>query len=223
MILFLIFLIFIFGCKSDKSSTSPVNQLKYAIAGTILSIPPLSDTLAGVLIRIKNLTDNVYISDANVKVNNVQITYNSGAFGYSSILKYNKNQNYHVDISFQNYIISLDCYSNNLDSVKVYLSKDSVIRGEIVNVSWTYYGEPSGNNMILLRKAGYTEFYFASNYISVLDTFYSLNISNADIGDYDLLLISGSFCIINNFEPYPPFQNSFIFVGRGSSRILKIR
>ncbi len=220
MIQFLILLIFVLGCKKDESYEP---KIKYAIAGTILSMPPLSDTLAAALIRIKNLTDNVYISDADVKINNVQITYNPVAFGYSSLLKYNKNQNYHVDISFQNYALGLDCYSNNLDSIKLSLSKDSVTIGEVVNVSWTYYGEPSGNNMILLRKAGSSEFYFASNYISVLDTFYSLNTSNLDTGDYDLLLISGNFCIINNFEPYPPFGNSFIFVGRGSSKILKIR
>lgn len=215
----LIFVLMLLGCGKQENK----NITKYAIAGTINTLYGYPDTLVGALIRIKNLTDNVYISDATVKINDNNISYNGTAFGYVAILNYKKNQNYKIDISFQNYNISLNCSSNDLDSVKIYTDKDSVNKGESIYIRWQYYTNPSGNNMILLRKGGSAEFSFGSGYIPIGDTSYQLNTSNLEIGDYDLLFISGNFCIIENFDPYPNFPSSLIFIGRGANKVIKIR
>ena len=218
MIIFFI-LILISCSKSENSSQTK----SYAIAGTINTISGYPDSLALGLIRIKNLTDNLYVQDAIVKVNGNQIAYNSSALGYSSIIIYKNNQNYKVEISFDNYYVNVDCLSGNLDSIRVVVDKDSVNRGDIINVKWRYFGIPDGKNMILLKKKGSVEFNASSGYIPISDTTYQLNTSNLEITDYDLLLISGNFCLINNFEPYPNFPSSLIFVGRGSNLIIKIR
>lgn len=218
MIIF--FILILISCSKNENS---LQAKSYAIAGTINTISGYPDSLALSLIRIKNLTDNLYVQDAIVKLNGNQITYNSSALGYSSIIIYKNNQNYKVEISFDNYYVNVDCSSKNLDSIRVMVDKDSVNRGDIINVKWRYFGVPDGKNMILLKKKGSVEFNASSGYIPISDTTYQLNTSNLEITDYDLLLISGNFCIINNFEPYPNFPNSLIFVGRGSNLIIKIR
>ncbi len=209
----------LFGCSKQNKK----NEVKYAIAGTINTLHGYPDTLAGAIIRIKNISENSYISDGIVKINDTIINYNATAFGYVAILNYKKNQNYKIYINFQNYEINLDCLSNNLDSVKIYIDRDSVNRGENININWKYYNSPSGYNMVLLRKGGSIEFSYGSGYIPIEDTSYILNTSNLGVGDYDLLLISGNFCIIDNLEPYPNFPNSLIFLGRGANKVIKIR
>ncbi len=218
MIIFL--LLILISCSKNEISSQAKS---YAIAGTINTISGYPDSLALVLIRIKNLTDNVYIQDAIVKINGNQITYNNSALGYSSVVIYKNNQNYKVEISFNSYNVNVDCLSGNLDSVRVIVDRDSVNRGDTINVKWKYFGMPNGKNMILLKKKGSIEFNFSSGYIPISDTTYQLNTSNLEITDYDLLLISGNFCQIDNFQPYPNFPSSLIFVGRGSSLIIKIR
>ncbi|MEO0224400.1 MAG: hypothetical protein ABIL76_04830 [candidate division WOR-3 bacterium] len=218
MIIF--FILILISCSKNENS---FQAKSYAIAGTINTISGYPDSLAVGLIRIKNLSDNLYVQDAIVKINGSQITYNSSALGYSTITIYKNNQNYKVEIIFDSYNVSIDCLSGNLDSIRVMVDKDSVNRGDIINVKWRYFGMPSGKNMILLKKKGSVEFNASTGYIPISDTTYQLNTSNLEITDYDLLLISGNFCIINNFEPYPNFPNSLIFVGRGSTLIIKIR
>lgn len=218
MIIF--FILILISCSRNENSSQTKS---YAIAGTINTISGYPDSLAIGLIRIKNLKDDIYIQDAMVKINGNQITYNSSALGYSTIIVYKNNQNYKVEINFDNYNVSVDCLSGNLDSIRVIVDKDSVNRGDIINVKWEYFGEPNGKNMILLKKKGSVEFNASSGYIQISDTTYQLNTSNLETTDYDLLLISGNFCEIDNFQPYPNFPNSLIFVGRGSSLIIKIR
>jgi hypothetical protein len=217
MIIF-IFLLILISCSKNGSPSQ-----NYAIVGTIMTLSGLPDTLAGVLIRIKNLKDDIYVQDAIVKLNGNQITYNSSALGYSTIAIYKKNQNYKVEISFSSYNVNVDCQAGELDSVKVFVDKDSVIKGDTINVRWKYFGVPNGKNMILLKKKGSVEFNSSSGYIPISDTTYQLSTSNLEITDYDLLLISGNFCEINDFVSYPNFPNSLIFVGRGSNLIIKIR
>jgi hypothetical protein len=220
MIIFFIFTLILISCSKNENSSQTKS---YAIAGTINTISGYSDSLALGLIRIKNLKDDIYVQDAIVKLNGNQITYNSSALGYSTIAIYKKNQNYKVEISFSSYNVNVDCQSGELDSVRVFVDKDSVIKGDIINVRWKYFGVPNGKNMILLKKKGSVEFNSSSGYIPISDTTYQLSTSNLEITDYDLLLISGNFCEINGFVPYPNFPNSLIFVGRGSSLIIKIR
>jgi hypothetical protein len=217
MIVF-IFLLILISCSKNESPSQ-----NYAIVGTIMTLSGLPDTLAGVLIRIKNLKDDIYVQDAIVKLNGNQITYNSSALGYLTIAIYKKNQNYKVEISFSSYNVNVDCQSGELDSVRVFVDKDSVIKGDIINVRWKYFGVPNGKNMILLKKKGSVEFNSSSGYIPISDTTYQLSTSNLEITDYDLLLISGNFCEINDFVPYPNFPSSLIFVGRGSNLIIKVR
>jgi len=217
MIVF-IFLLILISCSKNETPSQ-----NYAIVGTIMTLSGFPDTLAGVLIRIKNLKDDIYVQDAIVKLNGNQITYNSSALGYLTTAIYKKNQNYKVEISFSSYNVNVDCQSGELDSVRVFVDKDSVIKGDIINVRWKYFGVPNGKNMILLKKKGSVEFNSSSGYIPISDTTYQLSTSNLEITDYDLLLISGNFCEINGFVPYPNFASSLIFVGRGSNLIIKVR
>lgn len=220
MIIFFIFTLILISCSKNENFSQTKS---YAIAGTINTISGYPDSLALGLIRIKNLTDNIYIQDAIVKINGSQIAYNSFALGYSTIVVYKNNQSYKVEIIFNNDNVDIDCLSGNLDSIRVVVDKDSVNRGDIINVKWRYFGMPSGKNMILLKKKGSIEFNASTGYIPISDTTYQLNTSNLEITDYDLLLISGNFCQIDNFQPYPNFPSSLIFVGRGSNLIIKIR
>ncbi|MCS7245494.1 MAG: hypothetical protein N2504_05955 [candidate division WOR-3 bacterium] len=216
---FLILIIFL-ACKG-KEEKPP--QIDYAIAGTINTIQGYSDTLGLTLIRIKSLTDNMYVQDAIVKVNDIQISYNSSALGYPAIISYKKNKNFQVGIRFSNNDVNLNCTANDLDSIKVLLNKDSVLKGENIEVKWRYFGSSSGKNMILLKKQGDLEFSWGSGYISINDTIFVLNTSQLDTFKYDLLFISGNFCTIQNFKPYPNFPSSLIFVGRGVNKIIRIK
>lgn len=216
---FLIFIIFL-ACKG-KEERSP--QIEYAVAGTINTIQGYSDTLGLTLIRIKNLTDNVYIQDAIVKVNDTQIPYNSSALGYPTLISYKKNKDFQISIKFSNNDINLNCSANELDSIKMSTNKDSVLKGENMEIKWRYFGSPSGKNMILLKKQGDLEFSWGSGYIPINDTIFILNTSQLDTFKYDLLLISGNFCIIQNLKPYPNFPSSLIFVGRGANKIVRIK
>jgi hypothetical protein len=220
MIIFFIFTLILISCSKNENSSQTKS---YAIAGTINTISGYPDSLALGLIRIKNLKDDIYVQDAIVKLNGNQITYNSSALGYLTTAIYKKNQNYKVEISFSSYNVNVDCQAGELDSVKVFVDKDSVIKGDTINVRWKYFGVPNGKNMILLKKKGSVEFNSSSGYIPISDTTYQLSTSNLEITDYDLLLISGNFCEINDFVSYPNFPNSLIFVGRGSNLIIKIR
>jgi len=217
---FIILTLIVIGCS--KKSEEQV-KTKFAIAGTINTVYGYSDTLAGALIRIKDITNNLYVNDAIVKINNNQVQYSSSALGYFTLLSYHKNDSFKVEISFSNYNFNILCKTNNLDSVRISLNKDSVIKGENIIISWNYFGEPSGSNMILLKKQGSLEFSFGSGYIPISDTSYILNTSVLDTFKYDLLFISGNFCIINELEPYPNFPNSLIFVGRSANKIIQIR
>jgi hypothetical protein len=188
-----------------------------------MPINSLPDTLAGVLIRVKNLTENKYYQNAVVKINDTTLNYNPNAFGYVDTVSYFKSKNYKIDINFENYSLSLNCVAPNLDSVKIFIDSQIVKKGSPVNVFWYYGGSPSGSNMILLQKQGSIDFYYGTGYIPISQTSYVLNTSNLESSIYYLWFISGNFCSISDLDSYPNFPSSLIFVGVLTIRSIEVQ